>query len=114
VGGLLDEDVGDLELVNVEGLELSVGLCVLEQVQQELAGLGGVATLGARELLVHLGLGVTANSTLEATEGNHLLVLLDVLKELLGLAERHALDVVGSLTGVLEVNTEIRAAGLAG
>jgi hypothetical protein len=54
-------------------------------------------------LLVHLGLGVTADTRAVATEGNHLLVLKDVVKELLRLAELHALDVGGGLTGVLNV-----------
>lgn len=49
----------------------------------------------------HACLGVPANAACEPPEGNGLLVLQDVPKELLGLLQRHALDGLGRLAGVL-------------
>ena len=49
----------------------------------------------------HACLGVPANAACETPEGNGLLVLQDVPKELLGLLQRHALDGLGRLAGVL-------------
>ena len=53
VGSAVDLDVVDDEVVGVEALVLGVGLRVLEEVEQELGGLLGPATLGGA---VDLGL----------------------------------------------------------
>jgi len=63
---------------------------------------------------VHLALGVTADTSVVTTEGNGLLVFKYVSKELLGLAQRHSSEVVGSLSGVLEVNAQVGATGGSG
>ena len=86
---------------------LSVGLSVLEQVKDELAGLGGPAGHGETE---GLGLGSATDTAVEATERDGLLVLLDIREVGQGLAELHAGDGSSDLTGVLEVNTEVGAA----
>ena len=77
-------------------------------------------------------LGYAADTTAEATEGNSLLVLGDVLQVRLSLLQHHTLDVnkceidrgmentrdwsyldcVACLAGVLEVNTEVRSLGV--
>lgn len=51
VGGVVDLDVLDHELVNLEGAVLTVGDGVLEQVNEHAGGLLRPATLGARGLL---------------------------------------------------------------
>ena len=86
---------------------LGVGLGVLEQVQDELAGLGGPAGHGHAE---RLGLGSATDTAVEATERDSLLVLLDIGEVSQSLAELHARDGSSDLTGVLEVNTEVGAA----
>ena len=85
---------------------LGVGLSVLEQVQDELARLGGPAGHGHAE---GLGLSSAADTTVEAAEGDGLLVLLDVLEVSEGLLQLHAGDGGSDLTGVLEVNAEVGA-----
>jgi len=49
--GLVDLDVGNGEVGNVETLDVSVGLGVLEEVQKESGGLDGPAGTGDTELL---------------------------------------------------------------
>lgn len=48
-----------------------------------------------------------SNSSIVAAEWHTALEAQDVLKVLLGLVQVHALDGKGSLSGVLEVNTQI-------
>lgn len=54
----------------------------------------------------------TADGVSVAAEGDDLLLLLDVLKELDGALQLPAVDGLGGLAGVLERNTEVGTAGL--
>lgn len=54
----------------------------------------------------------TADGASVAAEGDDLLLLLDVLKELDGALQLPAVDGLGGLAGVLERNTEVSTAGL--
>lgn len=108
LGGLVDLDVLDDAGLEVKTLGLGVGLGVLQKGQDVLGTLDGPASLGDT---MDLGLGTAANTTVEAAEGNSLLVLHNIVEESLGLLEGHALDSHGSLTGVLEVDTEIVSLG---
>lgn len=54
----------------------------------------------------------TADGASVAAEGDDLLLLLDVLKELDGALQLPAVDGLGGLAGVLEGNTEVGTAGL--
>jgi len=148
LGRLVDLDVDDLEQVDVELLvlkkisnqsqistrskrdrtNLSVGLSVLQKVEDVLDRLGGPADLTGTVVLVHLALSLATNARDEAAEGDGLLVVKDVLEVLLSIAESAALDGVRGLTSVLgshkincrgsnksgtaahlEVNLEVRA-----
>lgn len=88
------------------GPHLSVALSVLEEVEQELNRLHGPATRAAGVVLV-LGLGSTANAAVEAPEGDAPLAQQHSLQVLLGSLKSLTLDGEGSLTGVLEVNTQV-------
>lgn len=111
LGGLVDLDVLDDQLLQIQALGLGVALDVLEESEDKLAALLGPAALGDTP---DFGLGATAHTTVEAAEGNRLLVLHDVLEELLGLGQLHALDGHSGLSGVLEMNAQVFASGLAG
>lgn len=108
LGGLVDLDVLDNAGLKVKTLSLSVGLGVLQEGQDVLGTLNGPASLGDT---MDLGLGTTANTTVETTESNSLLVLQNITKESLGLLKAHTLNGHGGFTGVLEVDTEIVSLG---
>lgn len=59
-------------------------------------------------------LGGAAGATSVAAHGDSLLLLKNVLEELLSTLELPAVDGLGGLTGVLERNTEVRAARAGG
>lgn len=59
-------------------------------------------------------LGGTADGAAVASHGDGLLLLADILEELLGALELPAVDGLSSLAGVLERNTEVRAARAGG
>ena len=59
-------------------------------------------------------MGGSANAASIASHWDGLDLLGDILKELLGALELPAVDRLGSLAGVLERNTEVRAAGAGG
>merc|ERR1711981_577390 len=113
---LVDADVFDVEAVDVETLEFGVGLGVSQELEEVLARLFWPSTLAglhawrARELL---GLGASADTAVEADEADASLVLDDILEVALSLAKVHALDHLGRFAGVLEVNTDVLAAGFA-
>jgi hypothetical protein len=109
VRGTVDLDVLDDQVVGVQSLVLGVGLCVLQQVEKELARLGRPAALGGA---VNLGLSVSAYTSHESSEGNDFLLCDDILEILGGSVEGHLLDGLGRLTGVLEVNPEVGSACL--
>lgn len=109
LGSLVDLDVLDVEGRGIEALGLSVGKSVLDQVRNKLDRLNGPSSLGDTKLLT---LGSTTNATVETTEGNGTLLLGDSVEVLKSLVDLKATDGGSSLTGVLERNTEVRAAGL--
>jgi hypothetical protein len=53
LGGLVDLDVGDLEVGGVETLGVGVGLSVAEETEKELGRLLGPAGAGNTELLAY-------------------------------------------------------------
>lgn len=87
--GLLHNNVLDGQLLLLQVLGLSVGLGVLDQVEDESNRLLGPTSLGGTKLL---GLGSTTDSTGEPSERNNLLVLLDVREVSVGLLDVHACD----------------------
>lgn len=50
---LVDLDTGNLQRTCVQSLSISVGLCVLEQISQELGGLDRPASLADTKLLAY-------------------------------------------------------------
>lgn len=101
LGCLLDNNVADNELVDIETVNLGVGLGVLEQAKEELGRLDGPATLHDTVLL---GLGGTTDGTVVATEGDALPVGLDVLKVDKSLRELEATESSGGLTVTCRVS----------
>ena len=105
-GGLIDLDVRDDEGVGVEALSEGVGFGVLQEAHHGDDALAGPAALsGAGEFLSLTG---AADLAVVALEGDAAGLGEDLAVVLLGLAEREALDGVGSLEGVLEVASEVR------
>ena len=100
LGSLVDNDAGNVKLLNVQALGLGIGLGVLQKVSDELDRLDGPATLSSLEFL---GLSSTTNTTVEVTEGNTLLVLIDVLQVAVSLAQLQTLNGSSDLMGVLEL-----------
>lgn len=121
LGGLVDNDAGDDEILNVQALGLqhipkyiyiffrspflsfiylSVSLSVLQEVNNVLDRLDGPATLGGLEFL---GLGGTADTTVKAAEGNALLLLGDILQVGIGLVQLHTLNGSSNFVGILEL-----------
>lgn len=133
--GKLDGDVRDEETVDIELLVLGVGLGVLQQVQDVLAALPGPSALSGLLyipkkkdkrcflfamssclLFVYvelLDLSLAADLARVSAEGDDLLLRDDVGEVSLGASESHALDGSSSLSGVLEVHTEINTSCLA-
>lgn len=112
LGSLLNDNVSDNELFSVQSLCLSVGLGVLQKSQKKLDRLDGPSTLGCLELLCLLG---SANTTVESSEGNALLLLNYIAEVGVCLLQLHAVDSSGSLPRVLEVDSQVlapRAGGL--
>lgn len=108
---LVTVDVGDNELLDIKTLDLSVGLDVAKKINEDLGGLDWPRDLVTRSLVL-LGDGVTGDTTGVLGEWNGILEVKDVLKVGLGVGEGAALDGVTNLTGVLEVDTDVRTGGL--
>lgn len=108
-GSLLNNNVADNKGLDVQTAGLGVSLGVLKKAKQELDRLDGPATLGGLEVV---DLGSAAYTTVEAAEGNGLLVLDHIVQVSVSLLELHAADGSSSLTRVLEVNTKIGATRL--
>ena len=87
LGCLLDDDVLDDEVALVEVLRLRVGLCVLEQAQDELDALLRPAALHGLE---RLGLRRPPDAAAETAERDHLLVLVHVGEVAVGLFQLQA------------------------
>lgn len=110
LGCLVDLDMLDHTSLQIQPLLLSITLDILQQSQQELAALLRPSSLAHP---VHLGLGTTAHTAAETAKGDALLLLHHVGQVALGLEEGHPFDGLGGLTGVLEVDTQVVALGLA-
>lgn len=135
LGGLVDLDVLDDQVGGVKTLGVGVGLGVLEEREDELGRLDGPAGLGDTELLAfvidqyvcsysqvdisipicilaagRLTLGGAASAPGITSHGDGLGVVLDVLEVLEGTGDLPAVDGLSGLTGVLERDTEVRAA----
>ena len=54
---------------------------------------------------------MSANTTVEPSEGDNLLLVDDVVQVDLGSLERHVLDSPGALSGVLEMTPQVAALG---
>ena len=107
--GALDDDVVDHARVDVELGSLSVGLKVEEELAHGLDGLLGPPTL---RVLEFLGLAGAADATAVSAEGDHLLVLEDVIHVRDGPLQLHALRGAGHLISVLVVGTQVRNSAL--
>lgn len=102
--GSLGGDVGDLALLNIKTLGLSVGLQVLEQREDVLSGLLRPPTVVMTEVLAH---GLSSRTTGESSEGDDGGVVEDSLHVLDGSEQSHASAGSGSLVGVLEVGSQV-------
>merc|ERR1719508_576595 len=91
-------------MVSIKTLVLSIGLCILQHIQQKLARLKRPSSLSS---FVNLTLGMSAYSAHKSSEGNNLFLSHDILQVSLGSVQRHLLYSLGCLSGVLEVNPEI-------
>jgi hypothetical protein len=101
---LVHLNVLDDHLGGVKSLLDSVGFSVLEEAHERCDRLARPATLGLTPLL---SLGGATNLAIVALEGNAASLSKDLAVQLLGLAQRHTLDDVGGLEGVLEVATKV-------
>lgn len=110
LGGLVDLYVPDDESVEVETLGLCVAFSILQEAEKEAGALLWPAALGDAP---GLGLSTPTNATVEATEGNALLLLTNVVQKGLGLAQLHTLENRSCLPGVLKVHAQVVSACLA-
>merc|ERR1712189_136967 len=97
-------------MVHVEAFVLRVGFRVLQQGEEELGGLGPTS-LAARGV-PGFGLSVTSWTANVTSKGHDLLELADVLEELGGASEGHALDGLSGLARVLVMHAQVGAARL--
>lgn len=94
----VDLNVFDDKSVDVKALVVSIGLCVLEQLQQELCRLLRPPALSGSPLL---GLRAAADAAVETPERHALLLHGHVLQELERPPQRHLLDGLGRFSRVL-------------
>lgn len=129
LGSLVDLDAADDQVTGVEALGVGVGLGVLEQVGEEAGGLLGPAGLADTPLLAwaiasafpshclsqQQSLRLTLRSASLATgvppHRDDLGLGGDIVEEGQGALQLHAVDGLGGLVGVLEGDTQVRAAG---
>lgn len=109
--GLVDLDVLDDERLDIESLDVGVRLCISEESEDEDGGLDWPSGLVGTE---RFSLSSSANTSLESSERDSLLVLLDILKVLDRLGELHSGDGLGCLPGVLEVCSQVITSGFGG
>ncbi len=108
--GLVALNVGQDEIVNVEGLSLSISDEVLQETNNNLGGLNGPTTLGVLELL---GLSSSTNTTVESAEWHASLLLDNSVEVLNSISHSGTSDGGANLEGVLEVNADVGSRGLA-
>lgn len=99
LGGLVDDNVLDDQLLNREVLGVGVGLGVFEQSKHELNRLDGPSTYKSVQCYIRpptfcglelLGLRSSSNTTSKSSERNDLLVLLNIGKVGVGLLQVHS------------------------
>lgn len=101
LGCLVDDSAGNVQVLDVQALGLSVSLGVLQKINNVFDRLDGPATLGGLELL---GLSGAADTTVETAERNALLLLSDILQIGISLVQLHALNGGSNFVGVLELD----------
>ncbi len=106
LGGLVAVGVGDLELLQIKSLGLSVGRDVGQQVKEGLGGLLRPGNLVSRGL-VDLSGRVTANATSVLGERDSSLVDQHLLQITLGLGHLQSLDGVSDFSAMLVVNAKV-------
>ena len=99
LGSSVDQNVVDNQVIGIKTLKFSIGLCVLQQVEEELGRLLWPTTLIGSE---DFGLSMSANASIEPAERNDLLLGNDVLQVGDSPVEVHLFDGLSSLTGVLQ------------
>ena len=100
----LGADVGDLALLDIQALGLSVGLEVLEEVEDVLDGLLGPSTVVVVHVLAH---GMSARAAGVSSEGHDALVSEDSLHVTHSFHQVHSSHGAGSLVCVLVMRSQI-------
>ena len=111
-GSLVHLHVGQLQVLHRQTLRLAVGLEVVQQHQEVLAGSHGPSALIAGGL-DGVALSVATHTAVVASERDGLLVGDDIVQIALSLHQRHASDGVTDFASVLEVHREVRTTSLA-
>lgn len=111
LGGLVDLDVGHLQLGGVQTLGFGVRLGVDQKVSDESHRLFGPSTERGAVLL---GLAGSADRRVESPEGDHVVVRQHSFEVTERLVDVHALDGLGGFPGVLERHSEVSTSGLDG
>ena len=99
LGSPIDLDVVDDKVIGIKTLVLRVGLGILQQVQEKFSGFLRPATLRGT---MNLGLGMATYSSHVASEWDNLFLAHDVFQVSGGPVQRHLLDSLSGLTGVLK------------
>lgn len=107
--GSVHLNVAQDELLGLEGLDLRVGFEVSEQIQNDLDGFCRPSSLGHSELL---RLSSSTSGTSVSSVRDASLVFKDLSEVFLGSLDGHTLQGASSVVGVLEVSSEVVAAGL--
>merc|ERR1719360_269463 len=97
--GTVHQNVINDQVISIQTLVFSIALGIPQHIEESLAGLGWPSTLGSFE---GLALGMSANSTVEPSERNDLLLSHNILQILLGSGQRHVLNGLGCFPGVLQ------------
>lgn len=111
-GSVVHLHMGELQVLHSQTLRLAVGLEVVQQHQEVLAGSHGPSALIAGGL-DGMALSMATNTTVVASERDGLLVGDDIVQIALSLHQRHASDGVTDFASVLEVDREVRTTSLA-
>ena len=107
----LGGNMGDLALLDIETLSLSVGLNVDEEGSDVLDGFGWESTVVMTDVLAH---GVSSWTTCESSERNDRSVSSDLIHVVDGLKKVHTSACSSSLIGVLEMCSQIINFALSG
>jgi hypothetical protein len=103
-------NVGQNELLNIEGLGLGVSDEILQETNNNLGRLNWPTTLSVLELL---GLSGSTNTTIESAEWNTSLLLNNSVEVLDSISHSGSSDGGADFEGVLEVNANVGSRGFA-